>query len=184
MYKSSICNKKSLDIKRNVKGFKGGFQQQQKRRFRTTTETTTATTKTTTTTTTTTTITTTNHLPWLVPSQRGKQFQDPNDLACQLLHTYFNRKYTKCLNDKRHPKIAWLIELGGSELHGENKSTISLSLNYLSTLFSMPNCARETHKLPNLRDSKLRAPKLNMQSDSIWAKVLDIDIIILIYDHL
>ena len=41
-----------------------------------------------------------------------------------------NRKYTKCLDYKPYPKIAQLIELGGSELHNENK------IQFLSFFFT------------------------------------------------
>ena len=42
-----------------------------------------------------------------------------------------------------HPKIAWLIESGGSELHDENKSKISVSLSYSPRLIVKTSTHRE-----------------------------------------
>ena len=63
---------------------------------------------------------------------------------------YFNRKYKKCLNYKPHPKIAWLIESGGNELHDENKSTILLSLSYLPRTMPVLPFIKERTSLNNM----------------------------------
>ena len=67
----------------------------------------------------------------------GLLFAAPSSLhfrALRAYRTHFILKqqiYSKCSYYKLHPKIAWLIESGGSELYDKNKNIILLSLNRL-----------------------------------------------------